>query len=377
MQNNKLLFQSILLGCILEGLSFLLSNSLQGASNYSCQFIGLSIDPFAKGQPQQYRFLIPLIGFLTGLKGNNYYIMSLIGNTFFLIMVNYWASKFYQNRLTAFLLASCMACLPVVLLNNSWYAWSDVYCYAFLLLALLYPKFCPLIIFLGLSSHEFFGMYFPFICLYYYRYHHHCFEDKKIVIKIMVGLLIAFASYGLIRWWFTSHSAPALSIAYYIYMLPNRGLFCELRGQPLLAGLITAYKTSIILFVPFIYFALRYIKSKMLDILLLLSALIPLSLLFIAHDTTRFFSHTFIFILFFPKYIQQFRNSLLAFILISSILIPSFVIAFVSLNEIYFLTLNLKDDEFSKILNSADEKRNFIFSAPGSSVQSYFHFYTN
>jgi hypothetical protein len=46
--------------------------------------------------------------------------------------------------------------------------------------------------------------------------------------------------------------------------------------------------------------------------------------LFIAYDTTRFWSTAFIFILIFPRHIIVNRNGLLALIAIANLLIPTF-----------------------------------------------------
>lgn len=322
---RSLPFQSVLIGCCLAGLSCILSNFLQGATSYSNDFISSSLNPFSThSDMMQYRLLIPLLGYITGLKGQYYYILSLLGNVLFLIMTSYWALKFYQSKLTAFLLASCMAALPVVLLNDSYYGWSDVFCYALLLMALLSPRYCPLIIFMGLTTHEFFFAYIPFIFLYHYRFHPHFFEDKRKLIKIILGLLAALLIYSLIRSWITSRLTPQLTTTFYLSSIKDNGPFYQLTLPPLLAGLISAYKMSLILFIPFLYFVLRYIRSKTLDVLVLVSTLLPLLLLILAHDVTRLISNTFIFILLFPKYIPHMRNGLLTFILLGNLLIPSF-----------------------------------------------------
>jgi len=373
---NKSIFHSVLSGCLIAAFSFLLSNFLQGPSAFSWHFITLSFDPFSTlKNPIQYRFLVPLLGYLTGLKGQYYYILSLLGNVFFLIMVNYWGSKFYQSRLTAFLLAATMACLPVVLLNDSYYGWSDIFCYALLLVALLSPRYCFWAIFLGLCAHEFFGVYIHFIFLYYYRFHRNFFEDKKKIMMMTVSLAAALLLYGLARLWITIHFKPEFSVGFYSGLISQRGLFCELRGQPLLAGFFSAYKMSSILFIPFLYFILRYRRTKILDIMVLLSALLPAVLLFIAHDTTRFFSNTFIFILLFPKYMGKMRNGLLAFILFCNALIPTFCFdpgwrAPLDKQAAWiFKKINAherRDDAFAKIVSDFDIKALIKLCAQGS-----------
>jgi hypothetical protein len=217
-----------------------------------------------------------------------------------------------------------MAFLPVVLFNNTIYGWSDIFCYSFLLLALMNPEYCFFGIFFGILSHELFFVYLPFIVLYYLRFHPNFFKDDDRLIRVGLCLLVMFLLYTLIRLWITSHHTTAWTVQHYVSLLPKRGFFYELKSQPLLAGFFSSYEMSFILIFPFLYFLIRNVKRKVLDILLLLSALFPALLLFVVHDTTRFWSITFIFILLFPFYLNRMRNRLLVIILIGNLLIPTF-----------------------------------------------------
>jgi hypothetical protein len=327
MSEKAELARSLIIGLALGVSSFLLSNFLQ-ASNYNFgfteEFIKMSLHPFTTETALRYRILIPLIGYLTGLKGHYYFILSLIGVIVFLTVVNYWAYRFYNSRITAALITSLLVGLPTVLFTNVFYGWSDIYCYIFLMLALLSPRYSFIYIFLGILTHEFFLTYIPFIYLYHYRFNRDIFADRAGLMRQACGLFIVFASYGIIRFFIASSGGSAYTLDFYARIILEQGIFYKIERQPVLFGFLTAYEAALVLFILFLNFLVRNYKKHFLDSAMLISALLPALVLFISHDTTRVWSNTFIFILLFPAYLPATRNFLLLIIAVVNLLIPSF-----------------------------------------------------
>jgi len=330
MNKLKIFFISLLIGSGLGTVSFFLSCFLQGDKYnlaFSFFFKQMSLHPLAPGNQLHYRILLPLIGYLTGLKGDHYYILSIIGTILFLTLACFWAYLFYKNWKTAFLLSLVLTGLPVVLYNNVIYGWPDIYCYIFLILAMLDPKVCFIYVLLGVLSHEFFVSYIPFICLYHCRFTPEIFKDRKQALsQVGIGLLVLII-YGLIRFDLGFFHDSDFTVKFYADIILKNGLFSELNQQPLLFGFFTAYGMSFILIPIFIFFLLKDFNKYRADLLLLISAFLPALLLFIAHDTTRFWSNTFIFILLVPRYLPIAYNPLLLFIAISNLLLPSFYVS--------------------------------------------------
>jgi len=327
-QRPSIIIQSIQTGFLIGILSIFLSNYGEWRSynrGYTISFMDLSLSPFEGGNIQQYRMLIPLIGWITGLKGKYFFVLSTLGTLSFLAAANYWARTFYKDKKTAILITLLVSFLPVVQFNNMFY-WIDIFRYLFLVIALLNPKYCSIIILFGILTHEFFFLYIPFIYLYHYCFNrNNMFPNINNTIKQIFYLGASLFIYSTIRVGISSFLDPVYNFEFLKAGIEKYGFTYPLI-QPLLLGFFAAYEMSWLLIFPFIVYLSKYWRKMCIDVFLLAAAFIPpASFLFVAHDTTRIWSNSFFIIFLLPKYISdRMRNYWLICIVILNFLIPTF-----------------------------------------------------
>lgn len=326
--------QSIETGVLIGVFSILLSNYREyfifnNGYAYTNSFINLSLSPFAGDNILQYRILIPLVGWVTGLRGKLFLILPTLGTLSFLAVANYWSRIFYKDKKTAVLITLLVAFLPVVQFTNV-FCWVDIFCYLFLILALLNPIYCAIFILLGVLTHEFFFAYIPFIYMYHYYFNRDdIFLTRRKIKKQVLYLLSVLFVCLIIRIGISSFQKEgleeSLTIGYYIEVIKGYGFTYPLK-QPLLLSFFAAYEMSWLLLFPFFTRLKTNWRKMHLDIFLLTTAFIPPAILmFIVHDTTRFWSNTFFLIFLLPMYISnETRNRWLIIIVIFNLLVPTF-----------------------------------------------------
>ena len=139
-QKPSIIIQSTETGVLIGISSIILSNYYEWPafnSWFTISFINLSLSPFGGNSIMQYRIFVPLIGWITGLKGEFFFILPTLGTLSFLAAANYWGRTFYKDKKTAVLITLLVAFLPAVQFTNV-FCWVDTFCYLFLIFLCVY-----------------------------------------------------------------------------------------------------------------------------------------------------------------------------------------------------------------------------------------------
>ena len=308
-------------------LSYLLSyhnlNAVWG--NY---FIAMSEHPFRSGSPFEYRYLVPLLGWITGLRGHSYQTLSIAGGALFCVLVYAWSRRFYRSRSIALLLTLCLAFLSPIEFNHVAPNRSDIFCYLWLLSAMMWPRYAPAFVFLGLSSHEFFAIYIPFLYLYMFCFSYDAtYRTRRLRMRALIGLAAALSAYAAVRW--AIAEANEFSVRYslsFYWNLISTDIAAEWQTQPILLGVLVSLK---VFWVVLVLAALRLARTPPRNwaflALLVMPAAGAFTLLLIAHDTSRFLGHAFVFVLLLPYALPRSRVWL-PIVFALNTLIPSFYV---------------------------------------------------
>lgn len=288
----------------------------------SASFLGTSMDHL------NVRFLVPLMGWLVGLRGENFYYMSPIGIFLFLSLVTAWGWRHYRSLSSALLVSLILGTLIPVQFHFAIPGWADIYCYCFFLAALLLPRWSALMVLLGLACHEFFIMYIPIIYL-----HHILFEHKRLfphwrdyfyqaVLLVTALILYIHLRDAILIYHDTPPGRP--------FRLTWEGILQNVRKQPVWVGALFTFKFLWIFFILAVWRILRGFPSKpvrsFLEFCLMISApLAAFLFLLYAWDTNRFLAHGFFFVMLLPLYFTR-RRQLLAACFILNLLVPSFYV---------------------------------------------------
>jgi hypothetical protein len=247
----------------------------------------LSKNPFDFSQPNalRYRILPSLIGYLTFLRGNLFFIIPLIFALFFIASV-YWV---YRRRgytpMDSILFTGFIAFSSTIFIQLIAPGYTDAAFYFFLFLSFAFVKdiyWSALFFALGLLTHESCLFMLPALILYS-RYIHK--NKKSVALKHFVLLLIAVLPLLLYRLWVKQHVAVQYDLSFY-FSQKNISFSIERALQHLPLGLFFVFK----LFWIFpIYELYKTLKQKQYDFLLLLLVIIFCDViqLIIAFDITR------------------------------------------------------------------------------------------
>jgi hypothetical protein len=315
---------SVIVGSAVYGLSYLLSyHDLR--PGFGEIYASMSERPFQSGSPFEYRYLIPVLGWLTGLRGDAYHALSIVGGALFCVLIYAWSCRFYRSRSTALLLTLCLAFLSPIEFNHVAPSRPDVFGYVWLLGAMLQPAHASVFVFLGLSTHEFFLMYLPWLYVYLFCFAYDAsYGTSRQRSRTIVGLAVACLAYALARWIIASlnDSSVRFSAEYYWAIIRDEGPLAEWRIQPIVLGLLVSLKTFWIVLPFAVGHALRIGKS-ILAALLVMPAIGALALLLVAHDTSRLLGHAFVFVLLLPYALPR-ASIWLPIVFVLNASIPSF-----------------------------------------------------
>jgi hypothetical protein len=320
-----LLLESIVVGFATYFVSYLLSyHDLN--SEFGDVFASMSVKPFRSGSRFEYRYLIPLLGWLLGFRGRDYEALSIIGGLLFNSLIYAWSARFYRRRMIAILLTLSIAFLSPNEFNYVAPSRSDIFCYVWLLSAMLWPLAAPLFVFLGLSTHEFFLIYIPWLYLYFYCFNREvAYGTSRAHFRAFLGLVAALCAYGAVRWKIAALNdfSVQYSVGYYWHLLKSDPL-SQWRIQPVALGALVSLKLFWCVLVFGVVTQLRTAaKTAAFVALLVTPAVSAFATLFVAHDTSRFLGHAFPFILLLPLALSR-ATVWLPIVFVLNFSIPSF-----------------------------------------------------
>jgi len=319
--------EALAAGLILYGLSWLWAEHDLRTGVFGNVFRRMSETPFRSGSPFEFRFLVPLIGRLTGLYGERYLVLSEIGGVALLTLVYLWARRFHGSRTIAALLAGALAFLQPIQFNHVAPGRADVFAYVWLLGAMLAPRWSALFVFLGLATHEFFLLYVPWIVLLHLRFdRERWLPGEWSARRRAFELLAAFAAYGAARWAIAAANDFGVRLtAGHYWALVKDDWLVEWRRQPVLLGAIVSLKLFWVLGAWAAIRRARLGGRRVTSDLVLLAWPVAgaIALLLVAHDTSRFLGHAFPFVLLLPRYLPKPRATIGAAVALN-FLIPSF-----------------------------------------------------
>lgn len=314
---------SIIAGSAVYGLSYLLSyHDLRGG--FGEIYASMSERPFQSGSPFEYRYLIPALGWMTGFRGDAYHTLSIVGGALFCVLTFAWSCRFYRSRSTALLLTLCLAFLSPIEFNHVAPSRPDVFCYVWLLCAMLRPRYASVFVFLGLSTHEFFLMYVPWLYLYlFYFAYDESYGTSRRRFQTAIGFAVACLAYAVVRWTIAALNdfSVRFSAEYYWAIIRDEGL-AEWRIQPIVLGLLVSLKFFWIV-LPFAVRRALQTGKRISAALLIMPAAAALALLLVAHDTSRFLGHAFAFVLLLPHALPR-ATTWLPVVFVLNAFIPSF-----------------------------------------------------
>jgi hypothetical protein len=316
--------ESIVVGAAVYGLSYLLSyHDLR--SGFGEIYASMSQRPFQSGSPFEYRYLIPALGWVTGLRGDAYHVLSILGGGLFCVLTYAWSCHFYRSRSTALLLTLCLAFLSPIEFNHVAPSRPDVFCYVWLLGAMLQPRYASAFVFLGLSTHEFFVMYVPWLYLYLFCFAYDTsYGTSRRRVQTVIGFAAACLAYAAVRGMIASvnDSSVKFSAEYYWAIIRDEGPLAEWRTQPILLGLLVSLKAFWTV-LPFAVGRAWQAGQRVLAALLIMPAAGAFALLLIAHDTSRLLGHAFVFVLLLPYALPR-ASTWLPVVFVLNAFIPSF-----------------------------------------------------
>lgn len=316
--------EAIVVGSAVYGLSYLLSyHDLR--DGFGEIYASMSERPFQSGSPFEHRYLIPMLGWLTGLRGDAYHGLSIAGGALFCVLTYAWSCRFYRSRSTALLLTLCLAFLSPIEFNHVAPSRPDVFAYVWLLCAMLQPRYASVFVFLGLSTHEFFLMYVPWLYLYSFCFAYDTsYGTSRRRSQTVIGLAVACLAYALVRWMIGAQndSAVRFSTEYYWAIIRDEGLLAEWRIQPIVLGLLVSLKTFWLV-LPFAVGRALRIGERAVAALLVMPAAAALAFLLVTHDTSRILGHAFVFVLLLP-YVLPRASTWLPIVFVLNAAIPSF-----------------------------------------------------
>lgn len=268
---------------------------------------GLAAEPFQLGNPHVYRFLTPLISYLIGLRGNGIIITSLATVWLLLTCIYVASRKLDYSPGLSFALTALFAFTMPTLVTIYFGGYEDTTTYLLIFLMLVFKRNFALfwgLFFLGLTNRESVGFLTPlfFMMQYQQRKWHVLWKDLPIF------LLILFV-YLYIRHQIPVDNSQELYTAefYFRPLLENPFYMLKNVMKSYYAGFFSVFK--LFWLVP-IFATGLCIKHKNYSILLLIVTPVICAFLqsFIASDTTRMMSLSFLTIFFSVDYLRNFYS---------------------------------------------------------------------
>ncbi|HEX8515886.1 MAG TPA: hypothetical protein VF868_06775 [Bacteroidia bacterium] len=217
-RKTGLLIFSLLVGISFTGLAMLYVSPQFHAEYNGAEYSRLSLDPFdfSWQSPFRFRILAPMLGYLTGLRGELFFIVPLIFAILFASAVyGIYRKKNFNTVDSVFIVASIVfSCVFLIQLQAPGY--TDVIYYFFLFLSFAYvkrPALSAVFFCLGLFTHESLLFMLPGLVIYY-RYLHPGGGSK--FLKYIVMLIIASLPMFIFREWMGAQVEVAYDMKFYL-----------------------------------------------------------------------------------------------------------------------------------------------------------------
>jgi len=266
-----------------------------------CAYLGryyanLASNPFSfdPGNPVSYRILTPLISYLIGLRGCSIIITNLIISLFFIANIYTYGRDNLPRPGDALLLSLAVTFSLTVLTIIHCGGYCDVLTYFIIFLMwryrnkrlIFYALFC-----LGLFNRESILFLLPWFAYFSIQG-----NEKKLprLAEILLGFGISIGIYLLFRYWVSGHMDVTYSVSYYLKPFQN-GLLGYFPVTFYYHGLGLFSVFIALWIIPVLYLAASLRNGNIANlvgaILILLGAYVQL---FIAQDTSRMFTLSFI-----------------------------------------------------------------------------------
>lgn len=329
--NRKAEYQAIIIGSlVLIILLVIVDVSGHLSAGFSRWYTSQSLAPFHSSSPLSRRFLIPLLGSVTGLSGEAFPVIIRLATLLFLILLSrYFLASLDFGR--AFLATAIVGLLPVTEFCLVVGTWPDIAVYMFFLLALLNYRFSLFWSVMGVWSHEMYLFLIPMVPvlnsleLGTSEKPEVAFKlsPKDILVKILLYALIGVLALC-VRGFITESNSVEFGPFQYVKNFWNAGGGLAFR-QNLSLSIFFTFKGLILLFSIWVFVVCRKSATVSLLWLCILQFVLVFVALEMAHDTTRVLCLSFpLMILILRSGI--FSSNLLRLILAIHILVPSYYI---------------------------------------------------
>ncbi|MBN8695089.1 MAG: hypothetical protein J0L87_01050 [Bacteroidetes bacterium] len=330
-QRLGLLFTSLLLAFVIIGFDMLYITPRFESAFHGAQYALLSEAPFdfTQANALRYRILPSLLGYLTGLRGSLFFIVPLIFTLLLIAAVYFVYRKKNYSSIDSFLFTGLIAFSGTVYIQLQAAGYTDTafYLFMFLSFAFVHRPFMSILFFLlGVFTHESCLFLLPALLLYFgYKNG----NDKRILIKYVIGLLSALVIFLLYRMWISAHVKVEYDLNF--YFSANNLKFTLKKVLPYFSvGGFYAFKLFWLLPVFAIY---RFRKERLFVSILVTIIICVFAQLIIAFDITRVICLAFPAILIAAERLHQechdkgYTNYLLGLILANFFLLQYFMSA--------------------------------------------------
>jgi hypothetical protein len=361
-----LLSASLFLGVILLLLAMIYVQpnfEVLEAEHHGIYFSEFSKHPFrfAENNPLQYRILGPLIGYITFLRGDLFFIVPLLFDVFLLAAIYHHYRKSNYEVTDAFIMTAFIGFSGTILIPLVLPGFIDCITYFFLFLAFAKTarvKSSALFFGLALLNYESSLLLLPALFLYTWYIHK---AEKLIVLRLFFIFLAACLPYIGYRCYVSSHADILYSFHYYFrYLNIYHDILDTFTSLPM--GVF--YSFRLLWFFPiYALFKLWQQKERQLAWVILLIIAFNAAQLFIVLDTTRVVCIAFPAILLSAEYLKKiwstdyFRSFSIKLLLFNFLVIPYFVwdgifntMPSVLYNLAYWASLHLVDFVNAKFL---------------------------
>lgn len=295
------------------------------------EYADLSYAPFDTASPSRfrYRFLAPMLGWLTGLHGDRFMVVPWIFVPLFIAAVFRWARREGSPPTLALLVAACIAFSCCVLIPLIAPGYTDPVTFFFITIAFMHVRsavMSALCLIMAITSHELSAVLLPA-----YLWYGASAQGPWTWVRRRTALIAVFAiPYLVFRWWVATHDALALSTGFYFSR--QNLLDCLGHITPLaLLGVLAAFRAAWLL--PIIAFAgaLAAKRSAQAWWYVVIIACVTLPLI-VAYDTTRIACFAFPVLVVAARDVLRSKGNLftvrvLCVLFVVDLLIPPFMVA--------------------------------------------------
>lgn len=292
-------------------------------------FSDLSRSPlsFHEANPVQYRFLGPLLGYLTGLRGELFYLLPWIFVYLLLFLVHFSSNADEIRPELPFVKAALLATSGLVFIPLAGPGYTDSITWFLLAVCLLQgvrEPWLQLCMFGSVLNHEAAILAWPGILLWKYR----DLAVSAILKKSSLGILAVLTVYLSVRYFISGHAVVRYDAGFYFFNQDFVSNLVAIR-KIVLPGFFFVFRAAWV--IPFwaIGLAFRERDRKSL-VALLLMLMLPFVQLFIAYDVTRLLCLSFPVLLASFEYISKkqatslYRVSIV--ILLVNLVMPFFIV---------------------------------------------------